>query len=216
MTHREVLDQSEVAVAVFTRICACATTRFWAGRAGEGASHVVPLFVFDYDLLRTWHRSPNRLGFLLESFTDLDRSRAASGARSVVRRGDWVPRGHTGREHVGVRRVHVASDVSGFRSDGSRPANGCGRRTVHVQTHHRHGGGAGRDPSCERRSVPGVHAVLAAVADGALAAAGRRPVRAITRRPARGRHHPAARRADLGSTVAGGDRGGEQPALGCV
>ncbi len=97
---------------------------------------MVPLFVFDDDLLRTWHRSPNRLGFLLESLTDLDRGLRGVGGALVVRRGDWVREVLRVASDVDAWRVHVASDVSGFaqRRIARLQMSAAGER-VDVQTH---------------------------------------------------------------------------------
>ena len=57
---------------------------------------------------------PNRTGFLSNRSTDLGRALAALGAPLVIRRGDWVCRGHAPGPRVGADQVHVSADVSGY------------------------------------------------------------------------------------------------------
>ena len=79
-----------------------------AARAGEA---VVPLFVFDPDLLG---RSPNRDRFLSECLFDLDRSLRRLGAVLITRVGDPVAETVAVAREVGASGVHLNEDVSAF------------------------------------------------------------------------------------------------------
>jgi deoxyribodipyrimidine photo-lyase len=83
--------------------------------AARGSEHVVPLFVLDDVILgSTPHGNPNRVGFLLESLRDLDRSLHERGSALVVRRGDWVAEVLRTARSVDADAIHVADDCSGF------------------------------------------------------------------------------------------------------
>jgi deoxyribodipyrimidine photo-lyase len=82
--------------------------------AVRDANVVVPVFVFDDDILERRFASPNRVRFLIESLADLDRSLRERGGALVVRRGDWVREVVGLVEASGASAVHVTDDVSGF------------------------------------------------------------------------------------------------------
>src|SRR5262249_58976444 len=81
-------------------------------KAARIAQYVVPTFVIDERLLATRFGSPNRLAFLLDSLTDLDRSLARLGAPLVVRRGDVVGEAVRLARAIGAKAIFVTADVS--------------------------------------------------------------------------------------------------------
>jgi deoxyribodipyrimidine photo-lyase len=102
-----------VAIAVFTRDLRVRDNPVLTA-ATQSAERVVPLFVFDDEILATSHARPNRFGFLIESLADLDRSLRERGGGLVVRRGDWLT--EIARIVVATQpsAVHIGYDVSGF------------------------------------------------------------------------------------------------------
>ena len=80
--------------------------------AVEAAEHVVPLFVLDDALLGSDFAAPNRLRFLLESLTDLDRALTQRGGWLVVRRGDPVRETLAVAHETGAEAIHMSEDVS--------------------------------------------------------------------------------------------------------
>ena len=82
-----------------------------AVRAG---APVVPVFVFDDDVLATAHANPNRLSYLLDALADLRSSLRAVGGDLVVRRGNWVDEIVALVDRHGAGSVHVSDDVSAF------------------------------------------------------------------------------------------------------
>ena len=70
--------------------CASTTTRRWPPRL-RASSRVVPLFVFDREVLARFG-APNRVAFLLDALGDLDASLRARGGALVLREGDVVGR----------------------------------------------------------------------------------------------------------------------------
>jgi deoxyribodipyrimidine photo-lyase len=75
---------------------------------------VVPLFVFDDALLATCADHANRLGFLLDSFADLDKSLRDRGGALVVRRGRWAETVAGVAREAGATDIHLSADVSRF------------------------------------------------------------------------------------------------------
>ena len=81
--------------------------------ACAAAEHVVPLFVFDDEVLERFG-APNRIAFLLESLRDLDGSLRARGGALVLRRGDVVAESARCAREVGAEAVFLAEDVSWY------------------------------------------------------------------------------------------------------
>ena len=77
--------------------------------AAATAERVLPLFVLDDGILATRYAAPNRVGFLLESLTDL-RERLPL----VVRRGDVVTETARLVAETGATAVHLSADVSAY------------------------------------------------------------------------------------------------------
>jgi len=75
---------------------------------------VVPLFVFDDQILASSFNRPNRTGFLLESLVDLDTQLRALGAALVVRRGDWLGQVVEIVRATGATGVYASGDVSAY------------------------------------------------------------------------------------------------------
>jgi deoxyribodipyrimidine photo-lyase len=102
-----------VAVVVFTRDLRLRDNPALAAARAQ-ADAVVPLFVLDDAILRGSYAAPNRLQFLLESLTDLDRSLRDRGARLIVRRGRWAETVIEVATAVNAIGVHVGGDVSAY------------------------------------------------------------------------------------------------------
>ena len=102
-----------VSVVVLTRDLRIRDNPALAAAVDDG-EQVVPLFVLDDAVLATAHGRPNRLGFLLESLADLDRSLRGLGGALVVRRGDWVDEVLAVAREVEATTIHLADDVSAF------------------------------------------------------------------------------------------------------
>jgi deoxyribodipyrimidine photo-lyase len=85
--------------------------------AVTGSSAIVPLFVFDDDLLASrFAGHQRRLRFLLESLADLDASLRARGGALVVRRGHWPQTVVEVARAANAGVIHLADDVSGYAS----------------------------------------------------------------------------------------------------
>src|SRR3954470_24977571 len=78
------------------------------------AERVVPLFVLDDGILRSDFARPNRLKFMLESLTGLDRALAERGGRLVVRRGDAVRESMRVARDAGAETMFASADVSAY------------------------------------------------------------------------------------------------------
>jgi deoxyribodipyrimidine photo-lyase len=74
---------------------------------------VVPLFVFDQEILRR-QRTPNRLAFLLEALADLRVALRRRGGDLIVRRGDPVVETLRLVRAVDAQTVFVGSDASAY------------------------------------------------------------------------------------------------------
>ena len=101
------------AIVLFTRDLRVRDNPVLAAAAAE-ADRVVPLFVRDSTIERGDFFAPGRRRFLAESLADLDRSLRGLGGRLVVRHGELVAEVCRLAEQVDARRVHVATDVSGY------------------------------------------------------------------------------------------------------
>jgi deoxyribodipyrimidine photo-lyase len=77
------------------------------------ATHVVPVFVLDDELLAGFG-APNRVAFLLEALADLRSSLASRGSGLVVRRGDTVAQVLRVAVETGAQSISLSEDVSGF------------------------------------------------------------------------------------------------------
>jgi deoxyribodipyrimidine photo-lyase len=85
--------------------------------AVASSSAVVPLFVFDDDMLAGgFGGHQRRLGFLLESLAGLDANLRARGGALVVRRGPWAETIVRIALETGAVVIHLAADVSGYAS----------------------------------------------------------------------------------------------------
>jgi deoxyribodipyrimidine photo-lyase len=100
-------------IMVFTRDLRIRDNPALAAAVDDG-DEVVPLFVLDDAVLATAHGRPNRLGFLLESLTDLDRSLRGLGGALVLRRGSWVDEVLDVAGATGALTIHLAEDHSSF------------------------------------------------------------------------------------------------------
>ena len=81
--------------------------------AAAEAESVVPLFVFDDAILRTFG-APNRLAFLLEALADLDRALSELGSGLVVRRGDVVAECLDVARESDADTVFMSEDVTAY------------------------------------------------------------------------------------------------------
>src|SRR3954452_2979367 len=88
--------------------------------AARVAERVVPLFVLDDGILRSDFARPNRLKFMLESLTGLDRALAERGGRLVVRRGDAVRESMRVGRDAGAETMFACADVSAYAQQRER------------------------------------------------------------------------------------------------
>ena len=84
------------------------------GAAMDRADEVVPVFVFDDQVLGTTHGNPNRVSYLLDALADLRASLRSAGSDLVVRRGDWVGEIVALARQHDAGAVHLSEDVSSF------------------------------------------------------------------------------------------------------
>jgi deoxyribodipyrimidine photo-lyase len=82
--------------------------------AAREAERVVPLFVFDDELLRRNCGSPNRLSVLRDCLHDLDRALRERGAGLVVRRGDPVEEALRVAAECAAAAIHLSDDYSAY------------------------------------------------------------------------------------------------------
>ena len=82
--------------------------------ATERADRVVPLFVFDDEMLASPFAAPNRVGFLREALADLRRSLQERGGDLVLRRGDPVVEALRLAREVDADALHATADVTGY------------------------------------------------------------------------------------------------------
>ncbi|MFE5485500.1 cryptochrome/photolyase family protein [Streptomyces sp. NPDC056527] len=82
--------------------------------AHEGAQEVVPVFVRDRAVDRAGFAAPNRLAFLADCLSDLDRGLKDRGGRLVVREGDTVAEVRSLVRQTEADEVHMAAGVTGF------------------------------------------------------------------------------------------------------
>jgi deoxyribodipyrimidine photo-lyase len=87
--------------------------------AVERAERIVPLFVFDRDILASFG-APNRVAFLLASLADLDTALRERGAALVIRRGDVLAETVRLAQDVGAESVHISEDVSAYAQERER------------------------------------------------------------------------------------------------
>ena len=101
--------------------------------AVEHATHVVPVFVLDDELLAGFG-APNRVAFLLEALADLRSSLTCRGSGLVVRRGDTVAQVLRVAVESGARSINLSEDVSSFARARQRRLSGAAReRGILVQ-----------------------------------------------------------------------------------
>ena len=165
-----------VSVMVFTRDLRLADNPALAAAARAPA--MVPLFVLDEAILRRASAHANRLGFLLDSLRDLDSGLRNAGGALVLRAGPWA---ETVLERRHRRRARAASTSPTTSRATPPPGSGSwnsgrrGARVTVVRHPGTHRGRARRRPRAGRRAIPGLHALLPAVAGRSLAAPGRPP-----------------------------------------
>ena len=104
-------QRERTALVLFTRDLRVHDQPALAAAAAE-AGRVVPLFVFDDQILSSDFARPNRVRFLLDSLKDLDTSLTRRGARLVLRRGDVVQETMRVAHQVNASDVFVSADVS--------------------------------------------------------------------------------------------------------
>lgn len=113
------------AVTVFTRDLRVRDNPALA-RAVAAADQVVPLFVFDDDLLSRPFACANRVAFLLDCLADLDESLHQRGSALVVRRGTFESEIVAVARRTGAGSVFIAGDVSAYaRRRVERLATAC-------------------------------------------------------------------------------------------
>ncbi|MEZ5171590.1 MAG: deoxyribodipyrimidine photo-lyase [Acidimicrobiia bacterium] len=97
------------------------------------ARDLVPLFVLDQAILRSWFATPNRVGFLVEALRDLRDNLRSRGADLVVRRGDTAREVGKLVQGVGAEAVFVSGGVTRTARDREeRLAATLGRRSLVV------------------------------------------------------------------------------------
>ena len=102
--------------------------------AVELATHVVPVFVFDDELLADFG-APNRVAFLLEALADLRSSLLSRGGGLVVRRGSTVVEVLRVAAETRAGAIHLSEDVSGFAQARQRRLSRAAReRGIAVRT----------------------------------------------------------------------------------
>ena len=101
-----------VSVMVFTRDLRLADNPALTAAARAGA--VVPLFVWDQQILGAAGGNASRLGFLLDSLRDLDAGLRVAGGALVSRTGPWAKTVIETARSAGAARIHLAADVSGY------------------------------------------------------------------------------------------------------
>jgi deoxyribodipyrimidine photo-lyase len=104
-----------ISVMVFTRDLRVADNPALSA-AISSSSAIVPLFVFDDDLLASGFAGHQRLRFLLESLVELDASLRARGGALVIRRGHWPQTVVEVALAANAGVIHLACDVSGYAS----------------------------------------------------------------------------------------------------
>ena len=101
-----------VSVLVFTRDLRLADNPALTAAARAGA--VIPLFVWDQQILGPAAGNASRLGFLLDSLRDLDAGLREAGGALVSRTGPWAKTVIETARSAGASRIHLAADVSGY------------------------------------------------------------------------------------------------------
>ena len=87
--------------------------------AVERAERIVPLFVLDDEILRSFG-APNRVAFLLEALGDLDAGLRDRGGALVVRRGDVLAETVRVAQEAGAEAVFLGEDVSAYAQERER------------------------------------------------------------------------------------------------
>ncbi|MHB8243233.1 MAG: deoxyribodipyrimidine photo-lyase, partial [Solirubrobacteraceae bacterium] len=97
---------------------------------------VVPAFVLDRELLAGGCRAPNRLAFLLQSLTDLDRSLRERGARLIVLRGDVVEQALKLVHECSLSAIHMSADFTPYAQKRHRRLrHACETARVELRVH---------------------------------------------------------------------------------
>lgn len=123
------------AVVLFTRDLRVRDQPALAAAVRE-AERIVPLFVFDEELLRRRCGAPNRVSFLLDSLRDLDRSLRERGGRLVLRRGDPVEQALRVAGECGAAAIHLSDDYSAYaRRRRERLAVACASERIALRAH---------------------------------------------------------------------------------
>jgi deoxyribodipyrimidine photo-lyase len=98
------------------------------------SEQVVPLFVFDEQLLAGRCGAPNRLVFLRESLEELDRALRERGGRLVVRRGEVVRETLRLARSSGAEAIFLSEDVSAYaRQRSSRLRAACASERIELR-----------------------------------------------------------------------------------
>jgi deoxyribodipyrimidine photo-lyase len=104
--------------------------------AAAKAERTVPLFVLDEALLGSSFAAPNRVAFLLEALTDLDRSLRRAGGRLYLRRGDPIAEALSVAREYGATELHVSADWSAYaRRREQRLREACEEQRVDFRAH---------------------------------------------------------------------------------
>jgi deoxyribodipyrimidine photo-lyase len=96
--------------------------------ASRSADRVLPLFVFDDDIIRSGYAAPNRLSFLLDALRDLRQALRRLGGDLVVRRGDPVAVSAEMVRRTGAGAVFASADVTGFATARERRLDAAAHR----------------------------------------------------------------------------------------
>jgi deoxyribodipyrimidine photo-lyase len=109
-------------VVLFTRDLRLSDNPALAAAAAAGP--VLALFVLDDSLLSAPTTGPNRIGFLLESLTDLRASLRARGGELFVRRGNPAAVAVAAARSIDAGTIHLAADVSALAARRSSELRG--------------------------------------------------------------------------------------------
>ncbi len=97
---------------------------------------VVPAFVLDRELLGGSCGAPNRIAFLLQSLTDLDRSLRERGARLIVLRGDVVEQTLKLVHQCRLSAIHMSADFTPYAQKRHRRLRqACETARVELRVH---------------------------------------------------------------------------------
>ena len=96
---------------------------------------IVPAFVFDSQLLRGSCAAPNRLAFLLDCLSDLDRSLGERGTRLLVRQGEVIDEAMKLVHRWGITAIYMSADVTPYAQHRhALLAAACQRQRIELRT----------------------------------------------------------------------------------